>query len=200
MRSIALYLELKTMRKFLLLLSLLPVLQGCIPLLVGGAIGAGALLVADRRPSGAYVRDERIEVTAIKQINDRYRDNSHINVVSYNGNVLLSGEAANEKVKSEVEAIVRTIEGVKTVFNEVTIAGNSSLASRSNDTAITSKVKTRFLANRGRFSPNHVKVVTENSVVYLMGIVNKSEGDAAAEVASTTTGVQRVVKLFEYRS
>ncbi len=188
------------MRKFLLLLLFLPVLQGCIPLLVGGAIGAGALLVTDRRPSGAYVRDERIEITAIKQISDRYRENSHINVVSYNGNVLLSGEAANEKVKSEVEAILRTVEGVKTVFNEVTIAGNSSLGSRSNDTAITSKVKTRFLSNRGRFSPNHIKVVTENSVVYLMGIVNKSEADAAAEVASTTTGVQRVVKLFEYRS
>lgn len=200
MRSIALYLELKTMRKFFLLLLILPVLQGCIPLIVGGAIGAGALLVSDRRPSGAYVLDQRIEITAIKQISGRYRDNSHINVVSYNGNVLLSGEAADEKVKSEAEAIVRTIDGVKTVFNEVTIAGNSSLGSRSNDTAITAKVKTRFLSNAGRFSPNHVKVVTENSVVYLMGIVTKSEADAAAEVTSTTTGVQRVVKLFEYKS
>ncbi len=188
------------MRKFFLLLLILPVLQGCIPLIVGGAIGAGALLVSDRRPSGAYVLDQRIEITAIKQISGRYRDNSHINVVSYNGNVLLSGEAADEKVKSEAEAIVRTIDGVKTVFNEVTIAGNSSLGSRSNDTAITAKVKTRFLSNAGRFSPNHVKVVTENSVVYLMGIVTKSEADAAAEVTSTTTGVQRVVKLFEYKS
>ena len=189
------------MRKFFLLLVLaLPVLQGCIPLIIGGAVGAGALLVTDRRPSGAYVKDERIEIAAIKAINDRYRSNSNINVTSYNGNVLMSGEAADEKVKSETEAIVRTIEGVKTVFNEVIIAGNSSLGSRSNDTAITSKVKTRFLSNGGRFSPNHIKVVTENSVVYLMGIVTKSEADAAAEVTSTTTGVQRVGKLFEYKT
>jgi osmotically-inducible protein OsmY len=201
MQSIALYLELKTMRKLLLLLLLvLPVMQGCIPLIIGGAVGAGALLVTDRRPSGAYVKDERIEIAAIKAINDRYRNNSNINVTSYNGNVLISGEAGDEKVKADAEAIVRTIDGVKNVFNEVNVAGNSSLGSRSNDTAITSKVKTRFLSNGGRFSPNHIKVVTENSVVYLMGIVSKPEADAASEVASTTTGVQRVVKLFEYKS
>ena len=131
MQSIVLYLELKTMHKFFLLFVLaLPVLQGCIPLIIGGAVGAGALLVTDRRPSGAYVKDERIEIAAIKAINDRYRNNSNINVTSYNGNVLLSGEAGSEDVKSEAEAIVRTIEGVKTVFNEVSIAGNSSLGSR----------------------------------------------------------------------
>lgn len=188
------------MRKFFLLLLILPVLQGCIPLIIGGAIGAGALLVSDRRPGGTYVQDERIEIAAIKFINDRYRSNSNINVTSYNGNVLLSGEAADEKIKSDAEAITRTIEGVKTVFNELTIAGNSSLGSRGNDTAITSKVKTRFLSNGGRFSPNHIKVVTENNVVYLLGIVTKSEADAASEIASTTSGVQRVVKLFEYKT
>ena len=97
-------------------------------------------------------------------------------------------------------AIARSDGRVKNVFNEIAIAGNSSLGSRGNDTAITSKVKTRFLANAGRFSPNHIKVVTENSTVYLMGIVTKSEADAATEVASTTAGVQRVVKLFEYKN
>ncbi len=190
------------MRKYIFLtaLSALPFLQGCIPLIIGGAIGAGALLVTDRRPAGAYVQDEGIEIRAIKRISDRYRDTSNINVTSYNQNVLLTGEAGTDKIKTDAEAIVRSDVKVKTVFNELTVAGNSSLGSRSNDTAITSKVKTRFLANSGRFSPNHIKVVTENSVVYLMGIVTKNEGDAATEVASTTSGVQRVVKLFEYKS
>lgn len=190
------------MRKLavLLALSALPVLQGCIPLIVGGAIGAGALLVADRRPAGSYVQDEGIEIRAVKRINDRYRENSHINATSFNQNVLLSGEAGTEAIKADAEAIVRSDPKVKNVFNEIIVAGNSSLGSRSNDTAITSKVKTRFLANSGRFSPNHIKVVTENSVVYLMGIVTKSEADAATEVASTTAGVQRVVKLFEYKN
>ena len=190
------------MHKFLLLLTLsvLPALQGCIPLIIGGAIGAGALLVSDRRPAGTYVKDEGIEIAAIKRINDRYRDTSNINVTSYNQNVLLSGEAGTEKIKADAEQITRSDGRVKNVFNEITIAGNSSLGSRGNDTAITSKVKTRFLANAGRFSPNHIKVVTENNTVYLMGIVTKSEADAATEVASTTAGVQRVVKLFEYKN
>ena len=190
------------MHKFLLLLTLsaLPVLQGCIPLIIGGAIGAGALLVSDRRPAGTYVKDEGIEIAAIKRINDRYRDTSNINVTSYNQNVLLSGEAGTEKIKADAEEITRSDGRVKNVFNEITIAGNSSLGSRGNDTAITSKVKTRFLANAGRFSPNHIKVVTENNTVYLMGVVTKSEADAATEVASTTAGVQRVVKLFEYKN
>jgi osmotically-inducible protein OsmY len=190
------------MRKFIILIALsaLPVIQGCIPLIIGGAIGAGALLVTDRRPAGTYLKDEGVEIAAIKRINDAYRETSHINATSYNYNVLLSGEAASEKIKADAEAIVRSDGRVKNVFNEITIAGNSSLGSRSNDTAITSKVKTRFLANSGRFSPNHVKVITENNTVYLMGIVTKSEADAATEVASTTSGVQRVVKLFEYKT
>ena len=190
------------MRKFVILIALsaLPVLQGCIPLIIGGAIGAGALVVTDRRPAGTMAQDEGIEIRAVKRINDRFRETSHINATSFNQNVLLSGEAGTDKIKADAEAIVRSDEKVKNVFNEITIAGNSSLGSRGNDTAITSKVKTRFLANAGRFAPNHIKVVTENSVVYLMGVVTKSEGDAATEVASTTSGVQRVVKLFEYKT
>ena len=120
-------------------------------------------------------------------------------MTSYNYNVLITGEAGSEAIKKDIEVIVRDIPNVKNVFNEVLVAGNSSLAARGNDTAITSKVKTRFLGNAGKFSPNHIKVVTENSVVYLMGIVTKSEAEAATEVASTTSGVQRVVKLFEYK-
>ena len=191
-----------TMRKTLLFLILaaLPSLNGCIPLIIGGAIGAGALVVTDRRPAGTYVQDEAVGIKAIKLVNDTHRETSHINITSFNYNVLISGEAGSEAIKKDIEAIVRGIPNVKNVFNEVLVAGNSSIGSRGNDTAITSKVKTRFLANAGRFSPNHVKVVTENSIVYLMGIVTKSEAEAATEIASTTSGVQRVVKLFEYRT
>ena len=190
------------MRKILsiVIVACFPLLNGCIPLLIGGAIGAGALVVTDRRPASVMGQDEAISIKAIKMTNDVYRETSHINVTSYNYNVLITGEAGSEAIKKDIEVIVRGIPNVKNVFNEVLVAGNSSLAARGNDTAITSKVKTRFLGNAGKFSPNHIKVVTENGVVYLMGIVTKSEAEAATEVASTTSGVQRVVKLFEYKT
>jgi osmotically-inducible protein OsmY len=189
-----------TMRKFLLfsLFSLLPLLNGCIPLLIGGAVGAGALMATDRRTSGTYIDDQNIELKAYREISHKYRENSHVNFTSFNGVVLITGEAANEDIKKDAEQYVRSISNVRNVFNEVVVGGNSSLGSRSNDTAITSKVKTRFVSNGGRFWANHVKVITEQGVVYLMGLVTKQEGDAAAEVASTTSGVQRVVRVFEY--
>ena len=190
------------MRKLILLLLLLlcvPFVNGCIPLLIGGAIAGGAtLMVTDRRTTRTQADDQNIEFTVLKAINDRYRDSSHISVTSYNGVLLLTGEAANANIRSDAEAIARSISGVRNVFNEILVAGNSSLASRSNDGFITSKVKTRFLDNGRRFAPNHVKVVTENGVVYLMGLVTKSEAEAASEIASTTRGVERVVRVFEY--
>ncbi len=187
------------MRKLLLLcvMCLLPLLNACVPLLIGGAVGAGALVATDRRTSGTYVEDNNIELKAYREISHKYRDNSHINFTSFNGVVLMTGEAATEAIKKDAEAFVRTVPNVRNVFNEVAIAGNSSLGARSNDTAITSKVKTRFVSGR-QFMANHVKVITENQVVYLMGIVTKEEADAAAEIASTTSGVQRVVRVFEY--
>jgi osmotically-inducible protein OsmY len=189
-----------TMRKLLLfsLLSLVPLLNGCVPLLIGGAVGAGALIATDRRTSGTYIDDQNIELRAYREISHKYRDNSHVNFTSFNGVVLLTGEAANEDIKKEAEKFVRATANVRNVFNEVVVGGNSALGSRTNDTAITSKVKTRFVSNGGRFWANHVKVVTEQGVVYLMGLVTKQEGDAAAEIASTTSGVQRVVRVFEY--
>jgi len=190
------------MRKLLLVsvISLVPLLNGCVPLLVGGAVGAGALMASDRRTSGVYLEDQNIELKGYREISNRYRDNSHINFTSFNRVVLMTGEAATEEIKKEAEQYVRTIPEVRNVFNEVVIGGNSSLGARSNDSVITSKVKTRFVDNGGRFYANHIKVVTENGVVYLMGIVDKTEADAAAEIASTTSGVQRVVRVFEYTS
>ena len=122
---------------------------------------------------------------------------AHVNATSYNRRVLLTGEAPSDEAKKQIEDTVRGIDNVKEVVNEVQIAGASSYASRGADSLITSNVKARMV-NNGKFSPLHVKVVTEAGVVYLMGLVDRQEADAAVEVARTTSGVSRVVKAFEY--
>jgi osmotically-inducible protein OsmY len=171
------------------------VLQGCFPLAATG-IATGALMLEDRRTSGIYIEDENIEWKALARVRDRFPD-AHVNATSYNLTVLLTGEVFTEALKNEVADVVRAIPNVKGVTNEIAVAGSSSLTSRGNDTLITSNVKARFIGN-GKFSATQVKVVTENSVVHLMGIVTQQEGDAAAEIARTTSGVTRVVKVFEY--
>jgi osmotically-inducible protein OsmY len=122
---------------------------------------------------------------------------AHINVTSYNRNVLLTGEAPDEAAKAKAETYVKSIANVRNVTNEIVVGPKTSISSRSNDTYLTSKVKTKFVTEN-QFPANYVKIVTENSVVYLLGIVNKTEGDAAAAIASNTDGVEKVVKVFEY--
>ncbi len=184
------------MRIILVLLLVSASLQGCFPVVAAGA-GAGALIVNDRRTSGAYIEDEAIESKAFDRIGKQYGNHVHVNVTSYNRNVLISGEVPDENTKQQVERIIANINNVGTLYNELAISGQTSLTSRSSDSLITSNVKLRFV-NDKRFSATSVKVVTENSTVYLMGIVNHAEADAAAEIASGTSGVQRVVRLFEY--
>lgn len=171
-------------------------LQGCFPVVAAG-VGTGVMMAQDRRTSGAYVEDQAIELKAIDRINKQFTSNVHVNVTSFNRNVLISGEVPAESVKTEIGKIVSGVENVRNVNNELTISGTSSLTSRGSDSLITSNVKLRF-ANGKRFNVDHVKVVTENGTVFLMGIVKRAEADAATEDASTTSGVQRVVKLFEY--
>jgi osmotically-inducible protein OsmY len=185
-------------RKFLGLIVLacaVPALQGCFPLAVTG-VGAAAVMVSDRRTTGTYIEDEAIEWKVIGKVRDRFR-NAHVNAVSFNRRVLLTGEAPDEDAKKQIEEAVRSIDNVKDVVNELQVAGASSLASRGNDALVTSNVKARMV-NNGKFSPVHVKVVTEAGAVFLMGLVSVQEGDAAVEIARTTSGVSRVVKVFEY--
>jgi osmotically-inducible protein OsmY len=170
-------------------------LQGCFGLAVTG-IGATALMVDDRRTAGNYVEDENIEWKARGLMTDRF-SNAHVNTTSYNLSVLLTGEVPSEQMKKDVEQAVRGIVSVKNVTNELAVAGNTSLTSRTNDSFTTTNTKARFL-NNGKFSANHVKVVTENGTVYLMGMLTRAESDAAVELARTTSGVSRVVKVFEY--
>jgi osmotically-inducible protein OsmY len=179
-----------------LLAAAVPLLQACFPLAITG-MGTAALMATDRRTPGIYIEDETIEWKAVAQLRDGRFGGAHVNPTSYNRRVLLTGEAPDEGVKKQAEAAVRAVLNVKEVTNEVQVAGASSLASRGNDALVTSNVKARMV-NNGKFSPTHVKVLTEAGVVYLMGLVTVPEGEAAAEIARTTSGVNRVVKVFEY--
>lgn len=171
-------------------------LSGCAPLVIGGAATV-VMMAEDRRSSGVFVDDENIENRALLKVKSRFNNQVHINITSYNRQVLISGEAASETIKKGVEEEVATVAGIKRIFNEMSVGPQAGVMSVSNDARLTTVVKTRFL-EANRFQPNHVKVVTEAGVVYLMGIVKRSEADAAAQLASTTAGVSRVVRLFEY--
>ncbi|HXZ49942.1 MAG TPA: BON domain-containing protein [Usitatibacter sp.] len=172
-----------------------PLVQSCFPLAATG-VAAGALMASDRRTTGIYIEDENIELKALGKLHDI--TGAHVTATSFNRRVLLTGEVYDENVKKQVNDAVRGIESVREVIDETQIAGASSLASQGNDALVTSNVKARMLDNHGQFAVNHVKVVTEAGVVYLMGLVTHREGDAAAEIARTTSGVARVVKVFEY--
>jgi osmotically-inducible protein OsmY len=174
----------------------LPALQGCVPAVATG-VGVGALMVADRRNAETYLADEAIEIRALNRINEKFGDKVHVNVTSYNLKVLLTGEVPDEGIKAELEKAVAGVANVKGVSNEVTVGPASGYQARSNDTYITSKVKARFV-DAGKFQANHVKVVTEAGAVFLLGLVTRQEADDAAEIARTTAGVKKVVRIFEY--
>lgn len=171
-------------------------LAACVPVVVGGA-AAGGVMAADRRTSGTYIEDQGIEFKAEKAISDQLGDNIHANITSFNRNVLITGEAFNEDAKAKAESIANSVENVRSVTNELVVAPSSSLSERSNDTYITSKVKASMVSEN-RFPANYVKVVTENSVVFLMGLVTHKEADDAVEIARGISGVDKVVKVFEY--
>ncbi|MCX7174992.1 MAG: BON domain-containing protein [Proteobacteria bacterium] len=180
---------------WILLATVIPILAGCFGATVVG-VGAGALMVADRRPSETYVTDESIELRTGNRISEMFGNRAHVNVASYNRSVLLTGEVPDEKAKSQIEKIAGGVPNVKAISNELQIAGVSTLGVRSNDAYITSKVKARFI-DANKFAVIHVKVVSEGSTVYLLGMVTQRESDAAVEIARTTGGVQRVVRVFE---
>jgi osmotically-inducible protein OsmY len=172
-------------------------LAGCAAPLIVGAAATGALVATDRRSTGAQVDDTTIEAKLITSFGTQWGERIHVNVTSYNGIVLLTGEVPDQATWTEIGAQAKATDRVRSVQNEVVIGPNTPLSSRTNDTFITSKVKSRFIEAE-KFSATHVKVVTERQVVYLMGIVSRQEGEEAARIASTTSDVVRVVKVFEY--
>ena len=177
--------------------ALVPLLQACVPVAVT-TMGAAAVMASDRRSTGTYVDDEGIEWKVVGLMSEGHAG-AHVNSTSFNRRVLLTGEVPSDAMRAQVEKEVRGLPQVRDVVNELQVAGASSMTSRGNDALITSNVKARMVNNRA-FSPNHVKVLTEGGVVYLMGLVTQAEGEAAVEVARTTSGVSRVVKVFEYIS
>lgn len=180
----------------LALLLLTTQLSGCFTAVVGGA-AAGGMMAADRRTSGIFVEDENIELKTSKRLLTYMDQAAHINVTSYNRMVLLTGEVPSEAQRKQAETLTREISNVREIHNALTVGAASSIADRGQDTFITSKVKARFVSEN-QFAANLVKVVTEAGTVYLMGIVSQQEADAAVEIARTTEGVAKVVKVFEY--
>ena len=186
----------KPSRRTLIALALcLPVLAGCVGAAAVG-VGAGALVLSDRRVSETYVTDQGIELRAVNRVEEKYRDKVHVNFTSYNRMLLITGEVPTPEIKADVEKLAATVPSVKSITNELAIAGPSSLAARSNDTYLTSKVKARFI-DANKFAPTHVKVVTEAGIVFLLGLVTQTEANDAVEIARTTGGVQKVVRVFE---
>lgn len=172
-------------------------LQGCAAVAVGGA-AAGTAAALDRRTAGVYVSDHEIELRAMSRLRDAFPQKAdNISATSYNRQVLLTGEVPDEAARARAAEVVGGIPDVRKVFNELAVSGVSSLTSDANDVSITSMVKTRLLGDE-RVPATNIKVVTESSVVYLMGLVSKAEASAATDVARNTAGVTRVVTLFEY--
>ncbi|MBL8394867.1 MAG: BON domain-containing protein [Candidatus Accumulibacter sp.] len=175
--------------------ALMPLLQGCLPMVAAGASG-GALAAFDRRSLGTQTDDETIEWKASARVNEKPWENVHANFTSYGRKVLISGEVPSEQVKMEIETIVTGVQQVQGIYNELGVGPVSSFSTRSNDSYITTRVKSHFV-DSGKFNAIHVKVVTEAGVVYLMGLVTQREADAAIQVARTTSDVRKVVTLFE---
>jgi osmotically-inducible protein OsmY len=184
----------------LVIAALLSSLYGCAaPVLVAGGAAAGAT-AADRRTTGTVVEDNAIELKAQEAIytDDRLKKQVHVNVTSYNGIVLLTGEAPTTEMSDAVVSHVQQIPKVRQIHNEITIAPPSNLSDRSQDSWITTKVKAIHFGNK-EVNGLNIKVVTEHRVVYLMGMVSQPEGDAATHLAREIEGVSQIVKMFEYQ-
>lgn len=170
-------------------------LTACFPVIVGGAV-VGSLVATDRRTSGTQLEDEGIELRAASRIRDNLGDRVHVNVNSYNRRVLITGEVPSAQDLQLVEQVVSRVENVQSVVNELAVLGNGTLTQRSSDSLVTGKVKAGLVDSKDLFA-NAFKVVTERGTTYLMGRVTQREADRATEVARSTGGVQKVVRVLE---
>ena len=171
-------------------------LSACAPLLIGGAIVSGSLLVTDRRSSGAQLDDQAIELKAANRLNETLRDRGRVSITSYNRQVLMTGDVPTDADKTAAEQSVAKIDNVRSIVNELAIGPGATLTARSNDTVISGKVKASFV-DASDLHANAVKVVTERGVVYLMGRVTEREATRASEIARGVGGVTKVVRVFE---
>ena len=170
-------------------------LSACAPVMLAGFAGT-AMVASDRRTSGTQLEDETIELRGSARIRDALGERAHVNITSYNRQVLLSGEVATERDKQIVEGLLEKLENVKSVVNELSIMQPASLSSRSNDLLLSAKVKASLVDSRDLFA-NAFKVVTERGTVHVMGRVTQREATSATNVIRNVNGVNKVVRLFD---
>lgn len=167
-----------------------------VPIMVGGAMIGGTLVATDRRTSGAQLEDEGIELRGGARVREALGERAHVNITSYNRQVLLTGEIPTAQDKQLVEQTVARVENVKAIVNELAVLGNSTLSQRSSDSLVTGKVKAGMVDAKDLYA-NAFKVVTERGTTYLMGRVTQREADRATEIARGVAGVQRLVRVLE---
>lgn len=183
-------------RLFFTIALIAPLLGACVPaLIVGGAAGT-AISYHDRRTTGIQADDETAEWKGRNRLPAPYRDKANVNFTSFNRILLVSGEVPDESARRAIGEMAEGIEGTRQVHNELQIAPPTTLGSRSNDVFISSKFKARLL-DTDQVASNHIKPVTENGVLFLMGMVSEREARAAIDIARSTAGVRKVVTLFE---
>ena len=170
-------------------------LSACAPILLGG-VAMSALVATDRRTSGAQLEDEGIELRAAGRLRENLGDRAHLNVTSYNRQVLLTGEVPSAQDRQLAEQVVSRVENVRSIVNELAVLGNSTLTQRSSDALTTGKVKAAMVDAKDIFA-NAFKVVTERGTTYLMGRVTQREANRATELTRSIGGVQKVVRVLE---
>ena len=187
--------QLQTVVYGAVLLASLASLSACAPLIVGGAVMTG-VMVTDRRTTGTQVEDETIEIKVASAVRQDLGDRVHLNVTSFNRQVLLSGEVRTAADKERAEKLASSQENVNAVVNDLVVMPVSSLTQRSKDIVITGRVKAAFVDAKD-LQVNAVKVVTERGIVYLMGRVTAREAKRATDIARGMSGVTKVVRVFE---
>jgi len=185
-------------RLIITLLFSIPLLTGCVAAVATTAI-VGTDMATDRRTTGSYIEDQTIELKSIKALsqNSQLNNSSSISVTSFNRVVLLVGQAPNEKLRSSASEIVRKIDNVRKVHNEIRISAPDSFLSSSSDVWITTKAKSLMLAEKD-FASGHIKIITENGEIFLMGLVSRAEADKAITIVRQIDGVEHVIQAFEY--
>lgn len=178
------------------LLALALGLSACAPVMVGGMVG-GAMVASDRRTSGIQLEDEGIEMRSASAMRENFGSNVHVNITSYNRQVLISGEVPTARERVQVEQLIGRVENVRSVVNELAVGAASSVGERSSDILITARVKAAMVDSEDVFASIY-KVVTERGTVYLMGRVTQREANRATDIARGVSGVKRVVRVFEY--
>jgi len=186
--------------RFGFLLTLIGFISSCASVISATTGNEGIQENRGSRSMGAVVDDNSIETVIKVNLNaaDEQLKKAHINVVSFNGTVLLVGQVPSQDIKNLATRVARTSSSrVKEVYNELEVAGATTFLSRSNDAWLSVKIKTLMLAD-AEVSGMRTKVVTENGVVYLMGLLTQEEANTAVNLVSNTKGVTKVVRAFEY--